>query len=115
MRWLRDYSLSILLATLFISSWLIQTVVGWLEFVAEQLEHGQPAEVFGSDGYVWSWARATFENWQSEFLQLFTFVVLTAFLIHKGSHESKDSDEQMQAQLQRIEKKLDALEKGGKA
>jgi hypothetical protein len=104
-----------MLAGLFIVSWLIQTAVGWLEFVAEQLEHEQPAVVFGSDGYVWSWARATFENWQSEFLQLFTFVVLTAVLVHKGSHESKDSDEQMQAQLERIEKKLDALEKGSKS
>jgi hypothetical protein len=36
-------------------------------------------------------------------------VVLTTFLIHKGSHESKDSDEQMQAQLNRIEKQLQEL------
>jgi hypothetical protein len=50
-------------------------------------------------GYIWPWAQATFENWQSEFLQLFAFVALTTFLIHKGSPESKDSDEQMQASL----------------
>jgi hypothetical protein len=36
------------------------------------------------------------ENWQSEFLQLLTFVVLTTFLIHRNSHESRDSDDEMQ-------------------
>src|SRR5690349_2771593 len=58
---------------------------------AEQQQHGQAAQVFGSDGYVWTWASATFENWQSEFLQLLTMAVLTSFLIHKGSAESRDS------------------------
>ena len=50
------------------------------------------------------------ENWQSEFLQLLTFVVLTSFLIHRNSPESKDSDDQMQRSLDRIEKRLKALE-----
>ena len=54
------------------------------------------------------WSR-TLENWQSEFLQLLTFVVLTTYLYHKGSHESKDSDEEMQAALARIEQKLKSL------
>ena len=53
---------------------------------------------------------------QSEFLQLLTFVVLTTFLIHRNSHESRDSDDQMQRSLDRIEKRLKALEgEGGKA
>ena len=78
------------------------------EVTNEALQHGQE--------FMWSefWPRfgqATFENWQSEFLQLFTFVVLTTFLIHRGSHESKDSDEEMQAALTRIEKRLDSLTK----
>jgi hypothetical protein len=84
--------------------------MGWQEFVAEQQQHGQAAQVFGSEGYLWRWGQATLENWQSEFLQLLTFVVLTSFLIHKGSHESKDSDEQMQAQLTRIESQLKELQ-----
>lgn len=106
----RDYNLSIVLCMLFISAWILQTFTGWYEFVAEQQQHGQAAEVFGSEGYVWRWAEATMENWQSEFLQLFTFVVLTSFLIHRGSHESKDSDEKMQASLARIEHRLERLE-----
>ena len=39
---------------------------------------------------------ATFENWESEFLQMAAFVLLTAVLVQKGSAESKknhhDSD-----------------------
>lgn len=102
----RDYSLSIVLFVLFFISLVGQTWTGWRQFQAEQKEHGQPAAVFGADGYIWAWGEATLENWQSEFLQLFSFVVLTAFLIHKNSHESKDSDERMQAQLNRIEAML---------
>ena len=111
----RDYSLSLVLATLFLVAWALQTWTGWVEFVAEQQALGQAAAVFGADGYVWGWGQATFENWQSEFLQLLTFVVLTTYLIHRGSHESKDTDEAMQAQLDRIERRLAALDRPGVA
>ena len=105
-----NYNLSIVLATLFLVSWAAQTWTEWMKFAAEQHEHGQTAEWFGPSGYVWDWAQATMENWQSEFLQLLTFVVLTTFLIHKGSHESKDTDDEMMAMLKRIEDRLKALE-----
>jgi hypothetical protein len=78
----REYSLSLVLAALFLSSWAAQTSFGWFEFAAEQKSLGEVAHVFGVDGYVSSWARATFENWQSEFLQLLTFVALSAMLHH---------------------------------
>lgn len=51
---------------------------------------------------------AAMENWQSEFL-LLTFVVLMAFFIHRGSHESRDSDDEMKAMLQRIEQRPEPL------
>jgi hypothetical protein len=35
---------------------------------------------------------ATFENWESEFLQMGMYVVLTAYLVQKGSSESKPLD-----------------------
>ena len=63
---------------------------------AEALE---VAELFGPSGYFWPWMQATFENWQSEFLQLFTMAVLTAFLIHKGSTESKDGNDELLLQI----------------
>lgn len=104
-----DYGLSITLVGLFVLSWGLQTWMGWTEFVAEQAQHGQEAQAFGDDGYFWRWGQATFENWQSEFLQVFVFVVLTTFLIHRDSHESPDTDYDTEASLRRIEAKVDAL------
>ena len=46
-------------------------------------------------------------------MPLLTFVILTAYLIHRGSHESKDSDEKMQASLDRIERRVRDLETHG--
>src|SRR5688500_16563204 len=105
-----DYGLSITLAVMFILSWGLQTWMGWVQFAGEQRAHGETAEVFGPEGYFWSWGQATFENWQSEFLQVFTFIVLTAFLVHRKSHESPDTDYDTEAALRRIEAKIDALE-----
>jgi hypothetical protein len=110
-RLLTYYGLSIVLAGLFFVSWVLQATSGWVEFVAEQASHGEDARLFGDSGYIWTFFAATFENWQSEFLQLFTMVVLTAFLIHKGSTESKDSDEEIKLMLNRIEHRLVGVEK----
>lgn len=45
-------------------------------------------------GYLSSGAfgEAVFENWESEFLQMALYVLLTAYLFQKGSSESKDPD-----------------------
>jgi hypothetical protein len=59
--------------------------------------------------FVAAFAQSTLENWQSEFLQLFSFVVLAALYIHKGSAESKDGEENIQASLRRIEQHLGTL------
>jgi hypothetical protein len=109
----RNYGLSITLAALFLVSWTLQTWMGWNEFVAEQAAHGEVARAFGEGGYIWTWGESTFENWQSEFLQVFLFIVLTSFLVHRKSHESPDTDYDVEAALRRIEAKLDALEPEG--
>jgi SNF2 family DNA or RNA helicase len=108
----RNYNLSLVLGLLFISSWVGQLVTQWFTWANEQHEHNQPLEV---GQFLWQFWQSTLENWQSEFLQLLTFVVLSALFIHRGSAESKDSDEQMQKTLDRIEKRLKALEGGEKA
>jgi hypothetical protein len=104
----KNYSLSIVLFSLFFSSLLGQYIFQWIEFTHEQQAHNQAIQV---SEFFPMFLRAVFENWQSEFLQLFTFVLLTAFLIHKGSHESKDSDEEIKAMLGRIEDKLEGKKK----
>jgi hypothetical protein len=108
---LRNYGLSVVLAVLFLGSWILQSLTGWVEFAAEQQAHGETAQLFGASGYFWAWMQATFENWQSEFLQLFTMVVLVSFLIHRGSQQSKDSDEELRAQLDEIEERVIRIER----
>lgn len=106
----RNYGLSITLAVMFTLAWGLQTWSGWNEFVADQAAHGATAQTFGEGGYIWRWGKATFENWQSEFLQVFVFIVLTTFLVHKKSHESPDTDYDVEAALRRIEAKVQDLE-----
>jgi hypothetical protein len=67
-------------------------------FTDEQIEHGSSPKL---GDFLSEFGQSTLENWQSEFLQLFAFVVLAALYIHKGSAESKDGEEQIQASLRR--------------
>jgi hypothetical protein len=108
---LKDRNLGFVLLVLFLSSWAIQGWSGWQEFQAEQTEHGQAAAFWGQSGYVWAFLQATMENWQSEFLQLLTFVVFTSFLIWRGSPESRDGQDEMMEAIKRIETRLDAGER----
>jgi hypothetical protein len=107
----RDFGLSIAFATLFLTSWIGQAIAEWHVFVDEQKAHGEEIRIVD---FAQEFTQSTLENWQSEFLQLFSFTVLAALLIHKGSAESKDSAEEMQKALARIEKRLDAAGIGSK-
>jgi hypothetical protein len=98
---IKNYNLSIVLFLLFFFSWIGQGYFQWQEFVQNQKSHQQEVKM---DEFWPEFLTATFENWQSEFLQLLTFVILTSFLIHKGSAESKDSDEEMMNKLKKIER-----------
>jgi hypothetical protein len=88
-RGLRAYGLSIVITLLFVGSMVGQTIAGLRAFNEEQREHGR-AEVPLS-GYLRSghFLEATAENWESEFLQMMAYVILTAFLYQVGSAESK--------------------------
>ncbi len=113
-RFWKNYNLSIVLGLCFVLSLAGQFFVGLKHFRAEQSEHGQGARIWGDDGYIWAFGDAVLENWQSEFLQLLTFVIFTTYLVHKGSHESKDTEDAMQAQLDRIEARLSQLSANAK-
>jgi hypothetical protein len=106
----RDYSLSIVVFAMFAVSFILHAMFGWWQYVADSVSHGQTPQVWGFDGYVVYFGEWTMQNWQSEFLEVFTLIVATAYFIHKGSHESKDGDDEMKSMLRRIERKLDALD-----
>jgi hypothetical protein len=103
------FGLSIALSILFFLSWIGQGLSEWRLFVEEQRAHEEPARAMD---YVAHLAQSTMENWQSEFLQLFSFVVLAAFLVHRGSAESRDSDDRIEEAIGRIERRLDEIADG---
>jgi hypothetical protein len=102
----REFGLGLSLMTLFFVTWVAQGITEWQTFTDEQRQHGEQVE---AGDFFAEFGQSTLENWQSEFLQLFSFVVLAAMFIHKGSAESKDSDEKLEASLRRIERQLGTL------
>jgi hypothetical protein len=91
---LRNNGLSIAFILLFLFSVGGQILFGLEEYNKElSEERGLPVNL---GAYLTSghFLQATFENWESEFLQMALFVVLTIFLQQKGSSESKDFDKE---------------------
>lgn len=99
----RHFALSIAFMVMFFGSLIAQAIAEWQVFTDEQRSHGEQPEM---GDFLAQFGQSTFENWQSEFLQLFSFVVLAALYIHKGSAESRDGTDEMQASLERIEQYL---------
>ncbi|MFY7837122.1 MAG: DUF6766 family protein [Novosphingobium sp.] len=93
------YAYGWLTLAFFIGSLVLHWIFGWHSYVAEAQEHGQAAVV---GEYLDQMLRDTFENWQSEFLQLLWQVVGLAYFLYLGSPSSKENDD-------RLEAKIDAL------
>lgn len=91
-RWIKQNALSVVMFAAFVVFLFLQTIFGWQSNNERLAEHGAAAESYLS--YVGSgdFIEAVFENWESEFLQMASFVLLTAFLVQKGSPESKPPD-----------------------
>jgi hypothetical protein len=92
-RFVTERALGLVLFALFVASWAAQAI----------------AQIgFEHEGWPAFWA-ATFENWQSEFLQLASFVILAKYLIYRGSPQSRDGDDDTRTQLDRIERRLEEV------
>ena len=96
---LRKYSYLWITLGFFLGSVLLHWYFGWQTFLAEAAEHGRAPE---QTDYVNEMLRDTFENWQSEFLQLMWQVCGLAYFLYVGSPSSKENDV-------RVEAKIDAL------
>ena len=82
-------SLGLVMGLLFLASWTVQSIAGWVVFNEEQIAALQdpvswPAYLTGAD----FWSRSL-QNWQSEFLAVGSMAVLAIFLRERGSPESK--------------------------
>jgi membrane protein implicated in regulation of membrane protease activity len=93
MKILRDHSLTIVLAILSITTIGGMLMTGWFVYDHELAEHGSAQIGLGAYAASGHFLSSLFENWESEFLQMSAYVMLTAFLFQRGSAESKDPDE----------------------
>lgn len=95
----KKYSFAWVTLAFFLFSLAGHWIFGWAAFVEEQAAHAQPIEV---NSYVMQMARDTFENWQSEFLQLLWQVGGLAYLFYLGSPQSKEGDDRVEAKLDEL-------------
>jgi len=89
MSWIGDRALTLVLMAMFALFLAGQGVAGFIDYNDEQAQHGQASvgvTEYLATGHPWE---AVFENWESEFLQMAVFVLLTTFLVQKGSPESR--------------------------
>jgi hypothetical protein len=90
--WFRDRALTLVLMAMFLLFLVGQMLTGLSEYNATQRDHGLPVVTMAGylgTGHPWE---ALFENWESEFLQMAVFVLLTTVLVQKGSPESRRPD-----------------------
>jgi hypothetical protein len=90
---LRDNGLTIVLMLAFLASLFGMAWTGWTDHNAELARHGMPATALAAYLASGDFLSMVFENWESEFLQMGTYVVLTAYLFQRGSAESNDPDD----------------------
>ena len=95
----RKYAYAWITLGFFLVSFALHWFFGWQAYVDEAREHGSMPE---ANAYLVEMGRDTFENWQSEFLQLLWQVVGLAYFLYLGSPSSKENDD-------RVEAKIDAL------
>jgi hypothetical protein len=92
MRFLRHNGLTLAFLTLFVLAVVFQAIAGWGAENEQRDAHGEPTLSFLR--YVTSsdFGQAVMENWQSEYLQFTLFILLTVWLLQRGSPESKELD-----------------------
>jgi len=87
---IREHALSLVFAALFLAALAGQSVVGLAAFNEEQAVHGAAALDWASFVTSSAFVVDVAENWQSEYLQFFLFILATVWFVQKGSPESKN-------------------------
>ncbi|MEO6351390.1 MAG: DUF6766 family protein [Candidatus Limnocylindrales bacterium] len=91
-RFLRENGLAVTLFAIFLATLMGLVFTGWQTYNEDQLNHGEEAVDLATYLTTSNFGEAVFENWESEFLQMGSYVLLTVFLFQKGSAESKKLD-----------------------
>jgi len=87
--WVRDRGLSLVLLALFAVTLCGQTIAGWSVHNDASALHGEPRIALVAYLTTGHFLESVFENWESEFLQMAAFVLLTTVFYHRGSAESR--------------------------
>jgi hypothetical protein len=90
--WWKQHSLGTVCFALFLGFWVAQSLTGWVDHNHDAQDHHEATISYARYLTTGDFYEATFENWESEFLQMAAYVMLTAFLVQRGSAESKDPD-----------------------
>jgi hypothetical protein len=93
---MKKYGYAWITIAFFLVSLGLHWLFGWNAFADEARQHGQMPD---TAGYLNEMLRDTFENWQSEFLQLLWQVVGLAYFLYVGSPSSKENDDRMEAKM----------------
>jgi hypothetical protein len=91
---LRDNGLSLVMFGLFVFFLIAQSITGLGVYNDDQHEHGGATISYPEYLHTGHFVEATFENWESEYLQMGAYVLFTVFLFQRGSSESKDPDKE---------------------
>ena len=108
--------LTLVLILLFLFSFIGQIFTGLEEYNEERKDYSQPSVSLYSYLTTGHFVQATFENWESEFLQMGLYVLLTISLRQQGSSESKDLQKREEVDREPDPNKKDApwpVKKGG--
>jgi hypothetical protein len=88
-KWVKEHGLLLANAGLFLTFFGGMILSGTAAYSEDQAAHGQPGVTVLEYLSTGDFVEATFENWESEFLQMAMYVILTILLFQKGSSESK--------------------------
>jgi hypothetical protein len=87
---LKHNGLSVAFLGLFLAAVVFQAIAGHADFNEDQDRHGDPHLSLGRYVLSSEFGTALLENWQSEYLQFTLFLLLTVWLLQRGSPESKE-------------------------
>ncbi|HUQ21149.1 MAG TPA: DUF6766 family protein [Gemmatimonadaceae bacterium] len=93
MKMWKNNGLSIALFSLFLVSFVGHSLSGWKAYNHDQQEHGEIQIGYVEYLETSDFGESVFENWESEFLQMAFYILLTVALYQKGSAESKSPGE----------------------
>jgi hypothetical protein len=82
-------SLMLVMTSIWLASWLAQSVTGRVNYNADQLDHESAPVSWLSYLTTSDFWNRTLQNWQSEFLAVGSMVILSVYLRQRGSPESK--------------------------